>query len=284
MILSELRRLAIVIFGSFLLAASLNFFLINANVYSSGFTGAAQLVASVFNDFLNMKVSTGLLLFVFNIPVLILGWIKVGRAFTIYSILSVIFASLFLQFMPVLTISEDILLNAVFGGAIGGAGVGLVLKNGTSTGGMDIIAMVISRLRDKPIGAYLFILNGVIVAVAGWLYGLENSLYTLVSLYVSTVVIDALHTRHEKVTVMIITSKANELQKAIYEKIIRGITILPAKGAYSGEDREMLYLVVTRYELYELENIITEIDEHAFTNIVETVGLYGQFRNNDMLN
>src|SRR5690625_2177102 len=113
MFLIGAKRIAIVILGSFLLAVSLNFFLINANVYASGFSGAAQLVSSVFKDFLNIQVSTGILLFLFNIPVLILGWFKVGKGFTIYSILSVIFATLFLEILPVISLSDDIMLNAV---------------------------------------------------------------------------------------------------------------------------------------------------------------------------
>lgn len=278
MIFSEIRRFAVVIVGSLLVAVSLNFFLINANVFSSGFTGAAQLVASISNDFFNLKVSTGLLYFIFNIPVLILGWMKIGRSFTIYSIISVVFTSVFLQLLPVLSISDDILLNAVFGGVIGGVGVGFVLKIGASTGGMDIVAMVLSRMHDKPIGVFIFALNGIIVATAGTLYNLENALYTIVSLYVTTVVIDSIHTRHQKLTVMIITDKAEAIQSAIIDKMIRGITVLPAKGAYSGEDRKMLYLVITRYELYELEKIIYSVDEKAFTNIVETVEVLGHFR------
>lgn len=284
MILSELRRLAIVIFGSLLIAISLNFFLINANVYASGFTGVAQLISSILKDFAQINVSMGLLLFLLNVPVLILGWLKIGRSFTIYSIISVVVASLLLQFLPIITISDDILLNSVFGGVIGGAGVGMVLRIGTSTGGLDIVALVLARLYDKSVGSYLLVLNGLIVAIAGILYGIEKSLYTIVALYVSTTIVDAIHTRHEKVTVMIVTNKAKEFQNAIYEKMVRGITILPAKGAYSGENREMLYLVITRYELYDLEKMITEIDEGAFTNIVETVGVHGSFRNNDVQN
>src|SRR5699024_8699592 len=152
MFLMEARRIIVVILGSLLLALSLNFFLIGANVYSSGFTGAAQLVSSIFNDFLNIQISTGVLLFIFNVPVFILGWYKVGKGFTIYSIISVIFASLFLEVIPIVIVSEDIILNAVIGGVIGGAGIGFTLKLGASTGGMDIVAMVLSRLRDKPIG------------------------------------------------------------------------------------------------------------------------------------
>src|SRR5690625_7790384 len=96
----------------------------------------------------------------------------------------------------------------------------------------------------------------------------------MLTLCITTLVIDAIHTRHEKVTAMIVTRKAAELQKAIHEKLIRGITILPAKGAYTGEDKSMMYLVITRYELYDLEQIIHEVDPNAFTNIVQTAGVF----------
>ena len=273
----EAKRISVVILGSFLMAVSLNFFLITANVYASGFSGAAQLVSSVFQDFLNLHVTTGVLLFIFNVPVLILSWFKVGKGFTIYSILSVIFSTLFLEILPVTSLSDDIMLNAVAGGVIGGIGVGLSLKLGASTGGMDIVAMILSRLNDKPIGIYFLILNAVIIFVAGILYEPENALYTMLALYVTTLVIDALHTSDQKVTVLIVTHKAQELQSEIHKQMVRGITIIPAKGAYTNEDKSLLYLVITRYELYDLELIIKEVDPNAFTNIIQTSGIFGFF-------
>ncbi len=278
----EAKRIMVVIFGSLLLAISLNFFLINANVYASGFAGAAQLVSSVLNDFSGISVSTGTLILLFNIPVFILGWLKVGRGFTIYSIVSVIFVTIFMKILPVVSVSDDIILNAVAGGVIGGIGVGLSLKLGASTGGMDIVAMVLARLKDRPIGTYFLLLNAVIIVLAGILYEPENALYTMLALYITTSVIDTIHTRHEKLTAMIITHNADALQTAIHQKMVRGITILPAKGAYSKEDKSMLYLVITRYELYDLETIIQEVDPQAFTNIVQTVGLFGFFRRDDV--
>lgn len=274
----EAKRVAVVILGSLLMALSLNFFLINANVYASGFAGAAQLVSSILQDHLGLTISTGILLLLFNIPVFILGWFKVGKGFTIYSILSVAFATLFLELLPLRSISDDIMLNAVFGGALAGVGVGISLKLGASTGGMDIVAMILSRMQDKPIGIYFLILNGILIVFAGILYEPENALYTMIALYVTTSVIDMIHTRHEKVTAMIITRQADDLQQAIHRQMVRGITILPAKGAYSKEDKNMLYVVITRYELYDLERIINETDPQAFTNIVQTVGIFGFFR------
>ncbi|MUK90144.1 DUF2179 domain-containing protein [Ornithinibacillus sp. L9] len=278
MFLVEAKRIAVVIVGALLGAISLNFFLIGANVYASGFTGAAQLISSVFNDYLGIGIGTGILLFILNIPVAILGWFKVGKGFTIYSVVSVMFTTLFLEIIPIIELSQDIILNAVFGGLISGVGVGLTLKFGASTGGMDIVAMVLSRMKDKPIGVYFLSLNAVIIALAGFLYEPENALYTLVTLYVTTRVIDAIHTRHEKLTAMIVTRKADELQRAIHNKMVRGITILPAKGAYTKQEKNMMYLVITRYELYDLEKIIGEIDPEAFTNIVQTTGIFGFFR------
>jgi uncharacterized membrane-anchored protein YitT (DUF2179 family) len=274
----QTKKASIVILGALLNALSMNLFLIPANVYSSGFTGVAQLLSKVLSDYTPIQVSMGLLLLLLNIPVAILGWTKVGKSFTVYSFLSVVLSSLFLTIIPIKQVSHDILLNAVFGGVIQAVGVGITLKWGASTGGVDIIAMVLSRLKDKPVGPYMFVINGIIIVTAGFLFGWEKALYTLVTLYTSTRVIDAIHTRHAKLTALIITKKADELKKAIHASLVRGITMLPAKGAFSNEKRDMLMIVITRYELYDLERIIKEVDPNAFTNIIQTTGVYGFFR------
>ncbi|WP_347861196.1 YitT family protein [Salimicrobium sp. PL1-032A] len=275
----EMKRIVVVIIGALFNALSLNLFLIEANVYASGFTGVAQLVTSIIQDFLNIHfITTGIILFLLNIPVAILGWLKVGKGFTIYSAVSVAFTTLFLEIVPLTQLSGDIILNAVFGGVLGGVGVGITLKWGASTGGLDIIAMVLSRMKDRPIGTYFMMINSAIIAVAGLIYAPENALYTLLTLYVTTRVIDAIHTRHEKLTAMIITSKAKEMEEAIHAQVVRGITTLPARGAFTGEDKNMLVMVISRYELYDLQHIIHDVDERAFTNIVQTTGVFGFFR------
>ncbi|MEH7500818.1 YitT family protein [Neobacillus drentensis] len=278
MIWLQTKKLAVVAAGSLLGALAMNLFLIPANIYSSGFTGIAQLLSNVLSDYTPIHVSLGFLLLLLNIPVAILGWKKVGKSFTVYSFISVALSSLFLTLIPIKQVSNDILLNAVFGGVILAVGVGITLKWGASTGGVDIIAMVLSRMKDKPIGPYMLVINGVIIITAGFLYGWEKALYTLVTLYTSTRVIDAIHTRHAKLTALIITKKADVMKKAIQEKLVRGITILPAKGAFSNESREMLMIVITRYELYDLEGILKEVDPNAFTNIIQTTNIYGFFR------
>jgi uncharacterized membrane-anchored protein YitT (DUF2179 family) len=272
------KKLFIVLIGALLNAMAMNFFLIPANVYASGFTGLAQLLSSILHEFTPFELSTGILLFLLNIPVIILGWKKVGKSFTVYSFISVLLSTLFLELLPVIRVSQDILLNAVFGGVIAALGVGLTLKWGASTGGMDIVAMILSRTNDRPVGTYFFTLNSIIIITAGFIYGWEKALYTLVQLYVSTRVIDAIHTRHEKLTAMIVTKKANELKKAIHSKLTRGITMVPAKGGYTEEEKDMMFIVITRYELFDLQRVIKDVDPHAFTNIVETSGILGFFR------
>ncbi|MEC1787018.1 YitT family protein [Schinkia azotoformans] len=273
-----MKKLLVVLAGAMLTAAGLNLFLIPANVYSSGFAGIAQLLSSILTQYTPITISTGILLFLLNVPVTILGWMKVGKSFTLYSFISVAATTFFLEIIPVYPLSEDILLNAVFGGVILAVGVGFTLRWGASTGGVDIIAMYLSRMKDKPVGTYIFALNAVIIIMAGLLYGWEKALYTLVTLYVTTRIIDTIHTRHEKVTAMIITNKGEELTKAIHERLVRGITSIPARGSYSKEQKEMLVIVITRYELFDLERIIRTVDPKAFTNIVETAGIFGFFR------
>ncbi|WP_059103952.1 YitT family protein [Shouchella shacheensis] len=270
----EFGKIFIVVLGSLLLASSLNLFLIPADVFASGFTGVAQLISLV----LPFSVGPGVLLFLLNIPVAILGWVKVGKSFTIYSFLSVVLVSLFLEFLPVRELSSDIMLNSVFGGVLGAAGAGLLLKWGASSGGLDIIALVLARSSDRPVGIYFFILNSIIVIAAGLLLDPEKALFTLISIYVTSRVIDAIHTRYVKLTAMVVTKQPDVLTAAIHKRLTRGITRLPAKGGYTFEEKEMLVIVITRYELYELKNIIDEVDPEAFTNIVETASIFGLFR------
>ncbi|MBU9721839.1 MULTISPECIES: YitT family protein [Bacillaceae] len=271
-ILEETKKVIIAIGTAALLALSLNLFLIPANVFASGFTGIAQIFSEL------TGLSPGILLFLLNIPVAILGWLKVGKSFTFYSFLNVAFTTFFLEVIPVQTVSPDIILNSVFGGVLGGLGAGIILKFGASSGGLDILVLLLARKSDRPLGVYFFTINAIIVLTSGVMFGMEKALYTLVTLYVLSRIIDTLHTRHVKLTALIVTNKGDELQQAFHERVIRGITRIPAKGGYTKQDKEILMIVITRYELYELQKIIDEVDPGAFTNIVETSGIFGMFR------
>lgn len=278
MILGNIKKLLVVIIGAFIFSISMNFFLIPANIYSSGFSGLSQLISRLLYDFFRLKISVGLILLILNIPVTIIAWRRIGKSFTVYSFLSVLFSSLFLNVIPVYRLSHDILLNAVFGGVISAIGIGLTLRYGASTGGMDIVALLISRWRDEPIGKYSMFLNSIIIITAGSLYGWEQALYTLVVLFAMSKVVDIIHTQSQKLTAMIVTKQAEDLKKEIFQCLTRGVTIVPVRGAFSNEDKHMLITVITRYELFELKRIVQKTDPKAFTNILKTEGVIGFFR------
>ncbi|PSL50951.1 uncharacterized membrane-anchored protein YitT (DUF2179 family) [Salsuginibacillus halophilus] len=268
----ELTKVGVIIIGALAVAVGLNLFLIPADVFASGMTGVAQLFAAL------VPLSAGVLLFLLNIPVAVLGWVKVGKLFTFYSFLHVALTTFFLEVVPVQEISGDILLNAVFGGVISAAGAALPLRYGASAGGLDIIALVLARMNDSPVGMYFLILNGMIVVFSGLLFDWEAALYTLVAIYVTSRIIDMIHTRHVKLTAMVVTKKPEEVRKAVHANITRGITRMPAKGGYDETDKEVLMIVITRYELYSLKQVIHDQDPNAFTNIVNTADIYGSFR------
>ena len=154
----EVKKIGIIIFGALLNAIAMNFFLIPANVYASGFAGVAQLVSSIFESFTPFTVSTGILIFLLNVPVTILAWVKIGKAFTIYSFLSVFLLSAFMEVIPVVQLSSDIILNAVFGGVkcdLREAKLsGDVVINATAVfGGIDIFIAedVVVKIKSFPL-------------------------------------------------------------------------------------------------------------------------------------
>lgn len=272
------KKTLIAIIAALLNAIGMNFFLIPAKVYASGLNGVAQLTSDLLRDSAGITITTGLVVLLLNIPVAILGWFKVGKSFTIFSFMVIVFMSLFLTVIPEVQVSNDILLNAIFGAIICSVGIGLALKFGISTGGLDIIAMYITIKTGRSFGKYFLLLNSIIIIVAGFRYDWTYALYTLISIYVSSRVIDLIHTRHQKLTLMIMTKQADKVIQAIHENMFRGITVLDATGAYSKENVSMLVMVITRYELYDLTHIINDIDPQVFINIMETSGVIGDFR------
>ncbi|MGB7365606.1 MAG: YitT family protein [Carnobacterium jeotgali] len=275
------KKIFFIFFAAITNAIALNNFLIPSNIYASGINGIAQLISGVLDNSSGIIIDTGILILVFNVPIALLGWFKVGRNFTLYSFMTSILISFFTILLPINPLTSDPMMNALFGGIISGTGIGFALKYGFSTGGMDIISMVLAKTTGRSIGTLTFAMNLLIVSSAGLLYGWEYALYTLVSIYVMTKMIDTVHTSHQKVTAMIVTNEPDALVKEIHGKLIRGITIIPAKGAYSKTDRSILMMVITRYEMYELEQAVREADASAFVNFMETNKVLGEFWSSD---
>lgn len=270
-----------IVFSAITNAVALNNFFIPAKVYASGMTGVAQLLSAVFGDFLNFKIEAGVLILLFNIPIAILGWQKIGKGFTLYSFISSFLISIFMLILPVKALTPDPIMSALFGGVLSGMGIGFALKYGFSTGGMDIISMVLAKTTGKSIGTLLMGLNMTIAVTAGFLYGWEFAFYTLLSIYVVTKVVDGIHTSQQKVTAMIVTQDPENLTASINSKLIRGITIMPATGGYSKTNRSVLMIVITRYEMYDLEQAVREADAAAFVNFIQTTKIIGEFWNSD---
>ncbi|KRK98026.1 hypothetical protein FD04_GL001003 [Secundilactobacillus odoratitofui DSM 19909 = JCM 15043] len=268
----------VLIVGSALISAvALNFFLIPGNIFSAGINGISQILAILSRHWFHLKINTGWLILLFNVPIGLLGWWKIGRGFTIYSFLTSLLTSLLAIVLPIQSLSNNPLLSALFGGILTGVGVAYPLKYGFSTGGMDIIAVILEKTTGKTIGTLMMVINLIIVLIAGTLVGWENAMYTIISLYGMSRVVDAIHTRHQKLTAFIVTTKTDEVVAALNNSLIRGVTIMPAEGAYKRRPGAVLMVVISRYELYDLEHVVKTVDPDCFVNLVSTVDIEGNF-------
>jgi len=256
---------------------ALNAFLIPNNVFSGGFNGVAQLLSLLFEYVFHMKLQTGTFIMIFNIPICIIGWKLIGGRFTILSFINSITVSVIQILAPTEALTTDPLLASLFGGLLIGISIGLAMRYGFSTGGMDIIAMVVQKRTGKSIGALMNGINFVVVIVAGAFIGWQNALFTLIGIYATGRAVDALYTGYQKLTALIVTSKGDEVVEALHRDLIRGITILPSKGAYTKRESATLMMVLSRYELVEMQEIVHKSDPKAFINLLSTVSVSGEF-------
>jgi uncharacterized membrane-anchored protein YitT (DUF2179 family) len=258
--------------GALLVAIGFNMLLIPHQLLSGGLSGISMMIGYITGG------NIAWLYLLLNVPVLIWGWFMLGRRFVMWSIYSVAAATLFLQIVPVVHTADDILLGAVFGGVIIGFGSGLALRYGGSSGGFDVVASIVTKKRDLPIGMIIFLLNAVVIAILIFFtHNWDLALYSLIAIFSAGKVVDLIHVRHIKVTAFIITTKTEDLRQKLLSHP-RGITIIKTRGAYSSSEMDMLMTVRTKYEVADLCKTITSIDPHAFINIVETVGVVGDFR------
>ena len=273
----KLKNLGIMIIGVFLYVLAMNMFISPANLYTGGVTGIAQLIIAFASSAFGIQLSLGGLIFLLNVPLLYLAWRSIGKRFAVLSILTVVLQSIILELVPMGKFSDDILLNAVFGVVLIGVGVGMILKIGASTGGTDIVSQYISMKFNGSFGKYSFGINAVIILLAGITQGWETALYTIISIYITSVVVDRIHTIHQNLTLYIVTSKEDEMIDAIQKQLYRGITVLEGRGAYTKNNKSVLMIVLSSYELYEALAVIKMVDDHAFTNVVRSEMVQGHF-------
>ncbi|PMD71376.1 YitT family protein [Companilactobacillus nuruki] len=252
-----------------------------AKLYTSGVTGASQLIVNLLEEFAHMSTPVYLWYALLNLPLVILSWFKLGKKFTILSIISVVSASFFILIIPLYPITKDPLLSAVFGGILTGAGVGVCFRYGFSTGGTDIIALIVQRNTGRSVGQISFVINAIIITIAGFSFGWELALYTIISIYITTVVIDKMYIQQQKITVTVYTHKIDEISQELLKSLNRGLTLdYHLKGAYSGEEIGSITMVLTKYQLFFARKVIMGVDPEAFINIQPTMSISGKFNDN----
>jgi len=278
-----LVRIAVFLFSGVIVAVAMNNFLIPNNIFSAGVNGVSQLLAILFQAVFHTTVDVGVIIMLFNLPILLIGLKFAGKKFTLVSFLNSYFISFMMIIMPKGSIVDhEPILAALFGGLLVGVAIGLTFKFGFSTGGMDIVAMAVQKATGRSIGSISMIINGAIVILAGAFIGWQNAMYTIIGIYATSVAIDSIHTRYKKLTVFIVTRKATEVSEALQNRLIRGITIMPSMGAFSHETSSTLMMVISKYEISEVTDVAKLVDRDAFINIVETVDVPQNFYNEDL--
>lgn len=291
-------RISIVLVANIMLSIATVWFLEPAHLYAGGATGIAQLFHRLILK-LGGDINLGLLVFIINIPIVIIGFKFVSKKFAIYSILAVVVQSLFtglLKHSPFEALSQDIitmvdgqlvaatnyggiLTLAIFGGLLAGFASGLALRYGTSTGGIDVIAQALALHKNISIGNITMILNISIAVLGGGL--IQGSwiivLFTLVRMILNSLVMDKIHTSYTYTGMHIFSSKTEEIGQSILKELKRGCTYLQVKGAYTKESKIEIYCVVSTYEVEKVLKIVDYHDMNSFVTMSPVKRIRGNF-------
>ncbi len=272
-------RVLVVIFASVLYAWNLCCFAKTVGLLPGGFSGVSLLLQEIGSQFFHINVPFTVFNVALNLFPVYLGFRYIGKKFTIYSIVTIVLSSIFVDILPVYVFTNDILLVSVFGGLINGFAISLCLNVGTTTGGTDFISIFLSE--QKGIDAWNYILAGnvIVLGIAGLLFGWKIALYSIIYQFCSTQVIQLLYKRYQKETLFIISDHAEEIYKAIKETTNHDATLFQGIGCYEEKEKTMLYSVINSEAKRELIPLIRSIDPHAFINIVKTQELQGRFHN-----
>ncbi len=252
--------------------AGLNLFLVPNKIAAGGISGIATILYHVFGFPLGITIA------VLNVPLFVLGYRFVGRSFAIRTAYALVLYSLLAELMPVPQ-SQDMFLGCVYGGVLVGAGIGLVVRCGGSTGGTDMAAKMLSaRFKHIGISTFVFAIDFVVIAAAGFIFEPQAALYAIASLYVTTKLIEVMTVGLAvSKAFYIISEKNDEISKVIIEKLSRGVTALSAKGVYSGKEKEVLLCVLRWHtEGAKLKRIVSSIDENAFVIVADVKEVMGE--------
>lgn len=274
-----LKRAIFIMIGAFLVAIGLEIFLVPNQVIDGGIVGISIITSHL------THLNLGLLLFVLNLPFLFLGYKQIGKTFAFSTLFGIIVLSIgtnLLHSVPGLT--EDPLLASVFGGIILGIGVGLVIRYGGSLDGTEILSILMNKKLPFSVGQLVMFFNLFILSSAGFVFGWDRAMYSLITYFIAFKVIDiTIEGFDETKSVWIISDKTEELGNIILYRLGRGVTYLVGEGAYTGDSKKVIFCVVSRLEEAKLKSIVEEVDPHAFLaigNIHDVQG--GQFKKKDI--
>ena len=263
-LLTNLWDYILITIGSVIQALALILFMVPANLVSGGLVGMSQII----NHFTGWPI--GFMFLVGNVPLFFLGWRYLGgKEFAIRTSFAIVSYSLAVDlltpFLPQNGLSDDTLLNALYGGVIVGVGLALVYRGKGTSGGMDILARIISHKRSIPTSQSYLLTDSATIFVGGLIFGWEKALYAIVMLYTGGISAETV-TQGSRIvrTAMIVTDQPEEVSRLVMDRLNRGVTSLPARGMYTGESRNILYCVIARSEVEPLKSIVAEADPNSF--------------------
>ena len=265
----------VIILGCFIYSLGVNLFLTNAKLVSGGVTGIALILQYV------SDIPSGITVFLLNIPLFFISYKFLSKRFTLYTAIGMLSISLSLIItkpLSALIQVNDILLYCIYGGVLCGIGMGRVFYRNGSTGGIDIITMVIrKKYSNFEIGKLNFVFNLIIVAIAALIFGLPQALYTLISMFIQGTILDkVLNGFTSKKLLLILTEKENEIINYVINDLHRGITSIMAEGEYTHSKKKMLYVAITSSQFISLKNKILRIDPKAFITIIDASEVKGK--------
>jgi uncharacterized membrane-anchored protein YitT (DUF2179 family) len=274
---NHLKSIALVTLSALLGAMAIKIFIENGNLFPGGFAGISVLIQRLTLRYFDITIPFGVLYLLLNVYPTVLVYHFVGKWFTRYSVLQIALVSLFVEIIPVIKITDDILLIAVFGGIFSGVAASLSLMANASGGGSDFIALFISHKTNTQSWNYILAGNAVILSIAGMLFSWEVALYSIIFQYVSTVIVSNLYQRYKLMSIRMFTSKPEELTEAILSKTRHGITKIWGEGGYSKKEVCMLYMVVNTYEVNQVVEIAQTVDSKIFIDISKTDKVIGNY-------
>lgn len=256
--------------GAVIAAFAIEEFLVGCTILDGGVVGISIMLNTL------IKFPLGLLTAILNVPFLIIGSRKMGKMFIAKSAYAMVIFSVALElFAPLKNVTEDYMLAVSFGGVILGLGVGLVIKYGGCLDGTETVAILLNKRFKWPVGQTVLIFNVVIFAVAGFVFGFDRAMYSLLTYFITSRVLDIVENGMDKAkAAMIITDDPRTITEQIYKRLGRTVTIMEGQGLVSGK-KSILYCVLTRFEIRELRSIINQIDASAFITVSDVSEIIG---------